>query len=78
LPWKSLHKGLLSFTIWKLERKTAKENRKTIIQRTIEMALFFFIWIISGRNFVKNRIKNKILNIDLSITEFASELLKPI
>jgi hypothetical protein len=61
-----------------LERKTPKENRKTINPRIIEMTLFFFIWIISGRNFEKNRIKNKILNMDLSITEFASELLKPI
>jgi hypothetical protein len=61
-----------------LERKTPKEIRKTIIPRIIEITLFFLICIISGRNFEKNRIKNNILNIDLSLDEFSSELLKPI
>jgi hypothetical protein len=61
-----------------LERKTPKENRKTIIPRIIEITVFFLICIISGRNFEKNRIKNNILNIELSILEFSSEFLKPI
>jgi len=61
-----------------LERKTPKEKRKTIIPRIIEITVFFLICIISGRNFEKKRIKNTILNIDLSILEFSSEFLKPI
>jgi len=61
-----------------LERKTPKENRKTIVPKIDEIIDFFLICNISGRNFEKNRMKNKILNVDLSTPEFSSELLKPI
>jgi len=77
-PLNNPHNGLLLLTIWKLERKTPNENRKTIIPRIIEITVFLPVCIISGRNFEKNRIINNVLNIDLSIPEFSSELLKPI
>ena len=76
-PKKNAHIALLLVTILKLDKKTPNENRKTIISKEDDITLFFFKCNILGRNFEINRIKNNILNIDLSLSMLSSEIEKP-
>jgi len=77
-PKKSVQKGLLLVTMLKLDNKTPNENRNTIISKTNDRAIFFLKCNISGRNFEKNSIRNKIRNVDLSINMFSSVFVNPI
>ncbi|MDO9340114.1 MAG: hypothetical protein Q7T72_06250 [Bacteroidales bacterium] len=77
-PKKNVQKDLLLVTILKLDKKTPNENRNTNISNTNDMTIFFLKCNISGRNFERNSIRNKILNVDLSFNMLSSVIVNPI